>query len=256
MRTGFVFGLAAMASLVAVAVDVEFKDAKSGVVEMSGDGKGDVIKSRSIAYKVKTGALYGFEYMGREVGSGLIVAGSSAVNVDRHGPDAGWYEFRNAYQTPGAAGSKFDEVFHVGHYRGRGEFYFKSAKFHELRAEYAERGGVTLGHGESLVGGKYRFDTTMGGFSRNHFRPLLSYKGTTFNSSHWNIHARDEVVYCHELNGRAFQSGSVSVMSGYFTGKGPMFVEASADGASWQMLGSVTNVCTASFALPSAKWTT
>ena len=135
MRTGFVFGLAAAMALPAAAVDIAFKDAKAGVVEMSGDGTGDVISRKSDTYKAKTGALYGFEYRGREVGSGLIVAGSAAVNVDRRGPDAGWYEYKHAYQTPDAAGKEFDEVFHLGHYRGKGDFFFKDAKFHELRAE-------------------------------------------------------------------------------------------------------------------------
>ena len=154
MRTGFVFGLAvAMAH----------------------------------TYKAKTGALYGFEYRGREVGSGLIVAGSAAVNVDRRGPDAGWYEYKHAYQTPDAAGKEFDEVFHLGHYHGKGDFFFKDAKFHELRAEYASCNGTTLGHGESLLGNVYRFDTQLQGFSRNHSRPLVLYRKASFNSNHWNI---------------------------------------------------------------------
>ena len=94
MHKGFVFGLAAAMALPAAAVDIAFKDATAaGVVEMSGDGTGDVISRKSGAYKAKTGALYGFEYRGREVRRGVMLAGSAAVNVDRHGPDAGWYEY-------------------------------------------------------------------------------------------------------------------------------------------------------------------
>ncbi len=238
------------AALSAQAVDIAFKDAVSGVIEMSGDGTGDVIKRKSDAYRAKTGALYGFEYRGREVGSGLIVAGSSAVNVDRRGPDAGWYEYKHAYQTQNAAGGEFDETFHAGHYHGKGEFYFKDFRFHELKAEYAERSGVALGHGESVLGNVYRFDTAMQGFSRNHSRPLRMYRKSSFNSNHWNINAGSEVVYCHEVTGRAFRDGKVSAVCPYFPGKGPMYVEASMDGTAWKELATVTNKCSADFAVP------
>ena len=256
MRTGVVFGLAAAMALPAAAVDIAFKDASAGVVEMSGDGTGDVISRKSDTYKAKTGALYGFEYRGREVGSGLIVAGSAAVNVDRRGPDAGWYEYKHAYQTPDAAGKEFDEVFHLGHYRGKGDFFFKDAKFHELRAEYASCNGITLGHGESILGNLYRFDTAMQGFSRNHSRPLLTYRKASFNSNHWNINSGSEVVYRHELEGRTFKGGTVSVVCAYFPGKGPMYVEVSLDGADWKGLASVTNKCSAEFAIPARMFPT
>ena len=62
MRMGFVFGLAAAMALPAAAVDIAFKDANAGVIEMSGDGTGDVTSRKSDTYKAKTGALYGFEY--------------------------------------------------------------------------------------------------------------------------------------------------------------------------------------------------
>ena len=254
MRTGFVFGLAAAMALPAAAVDIAFKDANAGVIEMSGDGTGDVIRRKSDTYKAKTGALYGFEYRGREVGSGLIVAGSAAVNVDRRGPDAGWYEYKHAYQTPDAAGKEFDEFFHVGHYRGKGDFSFKDVKFHELRAEYAVRDGITLGHGESILGNLYRFDTAMQGFSRNHSRPLLMYRKASFNSNHWNINSGSEVVYRHELEGRTFLRGTVSFVCTYFPGKGPMYVETSLDGTDWKELASITNKCSPEFALPAGMF--
>ena len=67
--------------------------------------------------------------------------------MDRRGPDAGWYEYKHAYQTQNAAGGEFDETFHAGHYHGKGEFYFKDFRFHELKAEYA----ALLENGEAVI---------------------------------------------------------------------------------------------------------
>ena len=53
MRIQFVLGLAAAMALPVAAVDIAFKDASAGVVEMSGDGTGDVISRKSDAYRAK-----------------------------------------------------------------------------------------------------------------------------------------------------------------------------------------------------------
>ena len=53
MRRGVGFGLAVVLALPAAAVDITFKDASAGVIEMSGDGTGDVISRKSDAYRAK-----------------------------------------------------------------------------------------------------------------------------------------------------------------------------------------------------------
>ncbi len=242
----FAFGVAAAAP----AVDVVFKDAVSGVVEMSGDGTGDVINKHSEPVKVKTGCVYGFEYSGREIGSGLMLGGNKDVNVDRRGPDAGWYEYRQAYQTEGEPGATQSDRFHYGHYHGKGTFSFKDGKVFELKPAYAEIGGVTLGHGESIDGNSYRFDTSFQSFARNHARPLRHYRKASFNSNHWNVGAGAEIVYQHEVAGRSFVSGAVTVGSTHFTGRGPMLIEVSLDGREWQQFGSLTNKALSTFSVP------
>lgn len=239
----------AVASAAAVAVDVKFPNAVDGVVTMVGCGTNDVVKSSSEKYRVKSASVYGFEYVGREVGDGLMLGGNRDVNVDRQGPDAGWYEYRQAYMTSGEPGGTYEDVFHFGHYRGRGEFSFKEGRLFELRPVYSEIGGITLGHGESILGNTYRFDSSFQSFARNHARPLLRHRAT-FNSNHWNIYSNSEVVYSHDVGGRSFTGGTVSVASTYYVGKAPMSMEVSADGKSWREFASITNKGTWKCAIP------
>lgn len=241
---------AALVSAVAVAVDVEFPNAVSGVLTMTGNGSNDVVNSTSAKYRVKAATVYGFEYVGREVGEGLMLGGNRDVNVDRQGPDAGWYEYKQAYMTSGDPNEMHEDFFHFGHYRGRGEFSFKGGRFSELKPEYSEVGGVSLGHGESLLGNVYRFDTAFASFARNHARPLSRYKAS-FNTSHWNIYSDSEVVYAHDVGGRTFSKGSASVAVTYYTGKNPMSMEVSLDGKNWRGFASITNKGTWSCAIPS-----
>ena len=243
----FTFTVAASA---AIAVDLEFKSAESGVVKMTGDGTGDVISKCSDPVKVKTASVYGLEYTGREVGSGVMLAGNKDVNVDRCGPDAGWYEYRQAYMTEGEPGGHVNDVFHYGHYRGKGEFYFKEGKVFELRPEYSEFSGIRLGHGEMIQRNDYRFDTSMQCFARNHARPLHHYRKASFNSNHWNVDAGSEIVYMHEIAGRSLLSASVTVASNYFPGEGAMLVQSSLDGAAWRDIAAMTNKGMSTFAVP------
>ena len=239
-----------LASVPATAADISFKGMQDGVLTV--EGKRDENRRTSDSREVSSGAIYGFAYSGREVGSGRIVAGSSTVNVDRHGPDAGWYDYRHAYQTPGVAGSLMKDSFHLGHWRGMGTFSFKDCRVVPLKAVYAETDLLTLGHGESVEGNRYKFDARMSSFGRNHARPLLHYRGVSFNTSHWNIRHRGEVVYRHELFGRMFTSGSVALSCGYFTGKEDMAVEASADGTTWQPIGVVPGTGPFRFEIPAS----
>ena len=243
----------ACAACAACAGDLTFPDAVNGVVEMTGEGKDEIVHSRSEPVTVKTCGVYGLVYMGRKLGHGTMLAGNKDVNVDRHCPDASWYEYRQAYLTEGESGGTMRDVLHYGHYRGLGGFAFKEGRVVELKPVYAVfDGGLELGHGESLSGNTYRFDAVYAGLSRNHSRPLLRYRQTAFNTDHWDVKPKSEIVYAHELAGRKLLSGTVALAVSFSSGTGPVQVSASRDGESWVPLGAITNKCEVSLPVPSA----
>ena len=243
----------ACAACAACAGDLTFPDAANGVVEMTGEGKDEIVHSRSEPVTVKTCGVYGFVYMGRKLGHGTMLAGNKDVNVDRYCPDASWYEYRQAYLTEGLPGGTARDVFHYGHYRGLGGFAFKEGRVCELKPVYAAfDGGLVLGHGESLNGNDYRFDGSYACLARNHARPLHHYRRTVFNTDHWNVSPTSEIVYAHELAGRRLLSGTVAFTVSYSSGTGPVLVSASRDGESWLPLGAATNKCDVSLDVPAA----
>ncbi|MCQ2390121.1 MAG: DUF4091 domain-containing protein [Kiritimatiellae bacterium] len=235
--------LGAMAAIgFAETVPLTFPAAESGTVTQNPTGDKELVHSLSEPVALAAGGLYGFSYSGREVGNGLLLAGSQDVNVDRHCPDQSWYDFSNVFQVQGEGGAPRREKFHFGNYRGKGEFSFRNWRLVSVKAEYLTANGLTLGHGEALVANRYTFDTSMAGFARNAARPLKVYRGTSFNSNHWNVGPNSEIVYRHELQGRRLLSGDVSFTSAHNTGKEGMQVEASRDdGATWVPVGVVTN---------------
>lgn len=256
MNRALVVGLAVavQACALSAAVDVIFEGSREGVLDVPGDGVGEGNRCHSRPFVVKTGTLYGFEYSGREVGTGLIVAGSDGVNVDRRGPDAGWYEYKHAYQTRDLPGGTLKDRFHLGHYRGRGEFSFRACRFRELRAVYGTTKGLTLGHGESVLDNRYRFDTALSSFGRNHARTLQRYRAASFNTSHWNNSAGSEVVYRFDLAGRTFRTGGVVVTCGHYVGRDGLVVELSSDGAAWTEAGIVSRKGATRLALPASAF--
>ena len=233
------------------AIPLVFPEAVDGMVVMRPEGGGDVVHSRSEPVELKAGECYGFAYEGREVGTGLLLAGSQDVNVDRHCPDQSWYAFANVFQSQGEAGGPArTERFHFGHYRGKGEFDFRGWRLVPVRPEYVEVEGLTLGHGEAMMANRYTFDTCLASFARNAARPLAGYRGASYNTGHWNVNSGAEIRYRHELRGRRFLSGEVSLVCGYYRGKAGMTVEVALRDGAWQKVGAITNVGSAKFVLP------
>ena len=137
--------LGAMTAIgLAETVPLTFPAAESGTVTQKPTGDKELVHSLSEPVALASGGLYGFSYSGREVGNGILLAGSQDVNVDRHCPDQSWYDFSNVFQVQGEGGTPRREKFHFGNYRGNGEFSFRNWRLVSVKAEYLTANGLTL----------------------------------------------------------------------------------------------------------------
>lgn len=108
-----------------------------------------------------------------------------------------------------------------------------------LRAQpiHCVKDGLVLGEGESIADGKYTFRAPLDALSTNHARPLVRHN-CFFNTSRWVFASGSEVVYRQAIGDLMQTAGTVEVGIGYYE-QGTLVIEASADGATWETIGTL-----------------
>ena len=198
--------------------------------------------------RLQPSRLYGFAAQVKAVGGGGFTIGTPANNVTDGQEDTQgrWIERRAVIFSADVAGG-YQETFRLGEYHARARFLFDNARVVPLRAEYAQKDGVALGHGERLVGNRYVYDAQCSSEARFHARPLKAVRGVTFNLPHFNVDANGYVVYAHELSGRRLTSAEMTFSASGV--RGHISVEASVDGKGWTLLAAPTNLTAAGLRL-------
>ena len=210
---------------------------------------GESERRESEPVELAPGATYLFSFTARRAsGSGCVVTGPGCANVDWYFQDPVSAVRQFVFRTP--TGKPRKERFHLGGWHMKGEMVFETASFRPVKAVWNTQGGLTLGHGEAIDGNSYSFTSQMNSAGRNDSRALLSHT-SGYNTQRWCVSGRQHVTYRHALDGRRFLSGRATVCCGYYV-QGGIAIEASADGATWTSLGSLTNTGTAVVDLPAA----
>ena len=210
---------------------------------------GESERRESGPVELAPGATYLFSFTARRAsGSGCVVTGPGCANVDWYFQDPVSAVRQFVFRTP--TGKPRKERFHLGGWRMKGEMVFEAASLRPVKAVWNTQGGVTLGHGEAVDGNSYSFTSQMNSAGRNDSRTLLSHTAG-YNTQRWCVSGGQHVTYRHALEGRRFLSGKATVCCGYYV-QGGVAIEASADGAAWTSLGSLTNMGTAVIDLPAA----
>jgi hypothetical protein len=200
---------------------------------------------RAEGFAPKPGALYRLSFLAKGRGSqGGVIAGLDVANRD-FGYSEGWQRRSFVLQVP--EGSP-DAYLRLGQWNVRGSVSIADVQLSRVVPVHRSFGSVLLGEGESLVAGRYLFQTTLTGEAGNFARPLER-QTTAFNSNRWVLSSGKEVVFRHQIAGSRQSDAQVTVAVGYHVA-GACRVEASADGKGWRLLGRVSAVSGQSFPVP------
>ena len=220
--------------------------AAAGATDEFAVAGGDGLKVRmGEAFAVASNATYVVECEAKRLGSGTVLFGTTEANVDDSSSWSGWKR-KSAVFRSAATTSRISPRF--GSFNLASGTVFRAFAIFPVKAEYARADGMPFGHGESIRGNDYSFDSQFGSGGRNDSRPLHAFRGAYFNTHRWCLHDGVEIIFRHELAGRRLLSGEVKV--GAIHRGGSFTVEVSTDGAAWQPLMTVTNATIATAAVP------
>ena len=197
-------------------------------VEVTGTGQ-DSNYWHNNQYSFKPGSLYHFHMRARRTsGSGCALTGPSFANRDRSDLSAEWKWYDHVFRMP-----EHTEGAHLrlGQWHARGTVQFDAVRLCPTLPVHRVVGNVTLGDGESLRDGRYRFLGTFGHQGSNHHRTLVS-ATASFNSDRWCFGGAYQVTYRFAMPDCRFLSGRIGFNVNYHT-RGGCVAEVSSDQANW-----------------------
>ncbi len=213
-------------------------------VEVTGRGEDSNDWRCDVAFQ--PGQLYHFRMRARRPsGSGLAVSGPSFANRDFSSIPGDWRWFDFVCRAPDSVS---DGYVRVGQWQTTGTTQFDAVRLNPAMAVHRQAGSHTLGDGESILDGQYRFYGTFGHLGSNHHRTLAS-ANAWFNSDRWCFGEASEVVYRFELPGHRFLAGDVKFNVNHYTGGGAV-AEISRDGEKWHTLATQQTVGDAEARVP------
>jgi hypothetical protein len=217
------------------------------VISVSGTGS-DTSLWQTEALALEPGGLYrlSFRMDGSNATGGCAIAGPAFCNRD-FTVGRPWQECSFVFAAPGAPGLA-NAFVRLGQWHTTGTIRFDDAALTGCVPIHRRSGGLELGEGEQVDGRTYVFQAPLGGEATNYSRPLHSFTAG-FNTNRWVFAPGSEVIYAHELPGRAQTAATVDVNCNYHTGGGGL-VEASTDGERWRQIGRFDGVARRAFDLP------
>ncbi|HUS80155.1 MAG TPA: glycoside hydrolase domain-containing protein, partial [Armatimonadota bacterium] len=177
-------------------------------------------------------------------GGGCMITGPSFANTDL-GSVGEWTQRKFVFVTPS---EKADWYVRFGQWHFAGTALYDDVAIVPAEPINRRRGALELGHGESLDGESYVFNSRLGGYAGGYSRPL-HYLTAHFNSSRWVFYPGAQVVYRHDVGGAEQTAGSVEVTVGWHAA-GSCIIQASTDGQRWIEVGAIGEKTTLGFDLP------
>ena len=216
-------------------------------VSVTGNGE-DSSFWRTTDYALKPNTLYrvSFWTTADRATSGCVITGASFCNRD-FAAAPGWQRHSYVFITPGPDDLK-DAYLRFGQWHVAGKVSFDDIDLRETQAVHERYGDVELGEGEEIARDTYRFDAPLSGDGAQFSRPLARFR-CNFNSSRWVFFNGAEVAYRHDVAGRRQQSAEIVINCNYHA-SGSGFVEASADGKTWQSVARFSGMGSVKAKLP------
>jgi hypothetical protein len=229
-------------------------DASKGnrAVSVTGNGKnsnywktGTLVMEPSTLYSVSFDARV-LEKTGE---GGCLLTGASFANRDLKPKPGPWEHYTTIVVSPkNLDGQK--PYLRFGQWQFNGSAAFDNVVLEEVRPVYANKGSLELGQGERLAGYAYTCDTRI--YQGLHCRALLS-QNCYYNTNRWCFKNNSDVTYCHNLEGRKLNNGTLTVRVGSWRG-GELLVEASKDGRQFHEVGTIASAKTESLTVPASLY--
>ncbi len=259
-------GLAHAAPLPVINADFEGADGKIAGWQLSG-GQGAAKTENKISFASVTGngddssfwrsgalswqpnAVYclKFKARGMNAAGGTPITGPVFTNRDLGGIGEPWRDYTTYFQTPSQINPD-SAWLRFGQWHVKGEIGFDGVQLMTAQPVYARSGAIEMGEGETISGNDYSMRAPLGGENNNTSRALLRHS-CTFNSDRWVFGAGSEVIYKHEIAGRAQTKAQIEVGVTWYSG-GQLALEASRDGQNWKALGALDKLSAGQFAVP------
>ena len=231
-----------MKSIIAAVVFAVVGGANAAELMLSGSGSTSDTKYTE-KYAVKPLTPYKVSFEARKESSNTagrtICAGLPGLNVDLSLKEW-WTAYSDVVATPSSDRPVTEMAIRLALWHVTGNVLVRNWNVTEQQAVHATDGEMTLGDGETMLGSRYMFSDMSGSRHHNHSRPLFSWRGSaSLNTDRYPLGNGGEIVWKHELSGRRFLSGEVSLGTRYF-GKGDVRLAVSKDGISWTDVGNAT----------------
>ena len=199
-------------------------------LQVQGTGQ-DNAAWRTGPIRLRPGGLYRMHFMARrdsDGSGGCIVSGPTRVNRDFQAGDS-WTPYSYVFCVPHDGNE--DQV-RLGHWEAKGGVLFDEAELLPVLATHRTGPrGITLGEGEQIEKGIYRFQPNFGWSGANYHRPLEKNRAA-FNSDRWCFSPGAELTYRFVLPGRQQLRGSFRVNVNHFQA-GTLRIDASRNGRDW-----------------------
>ena len=214
-------------------------------VEVTGTGN-DSNYWRSDGCQFGPGRLYRFEMQARRTGgSGCVICGPSFANRDHSGISNDWKWYSHVFRAPDRTDGAF---LRLGQWMAQGTVQFGAVRVCPTLPVPTTADGLTLGDGEAIRDGVYRFLGTFGHEGSNYHRTLVS-ATAGFNSDRWCFGAGNQVTYRFAVAGHKFLSGRIGFHVNYYT-RGVCVAELSRDQQNWHEIATQQGLGNPDLVLP------
>ena len=181
----------------------------------------------------------------KRLGAGTVLCGTGEVSCDDSSSWDGWKRKCVIFRT--SAGSDAQRP-RVGTYNSPSGALFRNIALGRAVAEYSRFGDVELGHGETMDGNSYCFESQFGSDGHTDSRALERWKNAFFNTDRISMSRNSEIVYRHRVGRRRLLSGEVTF--GAIHRGGSIAVEVSKNGREYLRLYTLTNATSVTVPVP------
>ncbi|MDW8051833.1 MAG: DUF4091 domain-containing protein, partial [Armatimonadota bacterium] len=190
---------------------------------------------RNTAWRLEPNRHYAFRVRLRGEGKGgCAIVGANVVNRDFI-PTSEWQTAEYVFRAPADTRNAF---IRVGHWRWQGEILFDQPQLIPVEVVHFQQGELTLGEGESIRGGYYRFISRFGELLSNAQAPLREFTAT-FNTNRWVFSPNAHVTYRHALDGLTIRRARLSLHVPYEADGGALRIEMRRDAEEWRAVHTI-----------------
>jgi hypothetical protein len=219
-------------------------DQQKGCLTLSATGGTSTAwQSAPVLFKPQNVYRMRFRVRGEQA-TGTVTSGTPFANTDVTSVGTEWREVSNLFVVPEGVTKA---PIRLGQWFLTGKLFFDDVQVTPVTPVYACKGDLTLGEGERIDGHAYLFHAPFNTEARNHSRPLHA-TTANYNSERWCLSDGTWIIYQHELPNRKWVAANLTLNCGYYAG-GQAAIEASADGATWKRVGTITQLGTITVSL-------